>query len=152
MGHEYSSSVIIGFTMEQEEFLMPFKTVTEEKFHMEERFNPKTGKKLPDVKVIDQASEDAYLVEGETYEYEYDALDAIASIVGCNISSHGDQVSGDDFMVGIEPKGVDGNEDGIPLAEIPKLMKDCKRIKTIFSKKFGINLDEPVITTLDSFD
>ncbi len=151
MGHEYSSSVVIGFTMDQDDFLMPFKTTTEEKFHMEERFDQKTGKKLKPTKVIDEESIEAYLVDGVTHEDSYDALDALATIVDCNISSHGNACTGEYFMVGIEPKYACVGEDEVPLTEIPKLMEDCKRIKAIFSKKFGTDLGEPVITSLGSY-
>jgi len=150
MGHEYSSAVIIGFTMNQDEFLMPFKTTTDEKFHMEERFDSKTGMKLRSVKVVDEESIEGYVVEGITLENSYEVLETIAVVVGCRISSHGNMCSGDDFMIGIVPNGVE-TTDEVKLTDIPKLMEECQRIKAVFAKKFGIQLREPVVTTLDSY-
>lgn len=149
MGHEYSSTVIVGFVMDHDDFLMPFKTTTFEKFHMEDRFDQKTGKPLKPVKVVDEESIEGYVVEGEVHECSYDALDALGGIVGCSISSHGNMCTGEYFMVGIEPNGLPDGD--LKLADIPRFMEECQRIKAMFAKKFGIDLGEPVITSLDSY-
>lgn len=152
MGHEYSSATVIGFVMDQDDFLMPFKTMTEEKFHVEDRFDQRTGKKLKPVKVVDEPSEEGYVVDGEVYECSYDVMDALSSLVGCDIRQHGNACTGEDFMVSVEPKYASALHEGsVKLAEVPKLMEECLRIRVDFKKRFGMDLGEPVITSLDSY-
>lgn len=148
MGHEHSSVVIVGFTMDQDDFLMPFKTTTAEKFHMEERFDQKTGKKAKPVKVVDEEPKEGYVVEGEFFEYPSEAVDAVAVIVGCDASTHGNMCTGEYFMVGIEPNGIPGE---LKLTDVAKFLPECERIKAAFAEKFGLDLGDPVITTLDSY-
>ncbi len=150
MGMEHSSTVIIGFTVDQDEFLMPFKNTRPEKFHMEDRFSETTGKKLKEQRrVVDSEEAEVYTFEGEDYEDSYEVLDAIASAVKCDITQHGNYCTGEDMMIGIEPKGADG--EGSTFAHIASLAPECDRIRATFKEKYGIDLGEPGVYSLGTY-
>jgi len=54
MSEEGSSEICVGFFMTLEEALKPFLVTQDEISHLEDRFDPKTGKKIEPVKVVDR--------------------------------------------------------------------------------------------------
>lgn len=150
MGMEHTSAVIIGFTIEREDFLMPFKVTRPEKFHMEDRFNPKNGKKLKEqARVVDSEEQEVYVFNGKDYEDASDFIDDVAGENGCDITMHGDFCTGADLMLAIEPKGANG--DGSTFAEIAALAPECERIKLAFKERYGLDLGEPGIYSLGTY-
>lgn len=154
--NEHSSSTIIGFAIDQDDLLMPFKVTKPEEFHMEDRFSPKTGAKLAkQEKVIDREEYEVYVVDGTEYECETEAVEALEAIFDCQISLHGNFCDGVNMMYGIESKTPVGDDavenDGIPLSYIAKVEPDLRRIRGAFKERFGIELGTPGIYNLESY-
>jgi len=70
MGIDYSFYLRVGFELHNDDVSKPYETTYEEKFHYEDRFDSKTGKKLKPEKVIDQHGGDYFFLEYEGTEYE----------------------------------------------------------------------------------
>lgn len=73
MSIDYSASLAIGYEVSQEQ-LDRFKVRTDPVWHMEARFNPKTGEKLPDERVEDEAAGHVYRFDGAEYDYVEDMV------------------------------------------------------------------------------
>jgi hypothetical protein len=84
MGTDYYGSIDVGFRFSPETLTMPFGVHREEKFHMEDRFDPTTGKKLKEQeKVIDEDEEVVFILDGEEHAYEYEFYAALCKKLGC---------------------------------------------------------------------
>lgn len=99
MGIDYSFWLVIGYKINSADLPKSMIKYTEEKFHMEDRYNQRTGKKLAPVKVIDEeGGEDVYLVNGKECEYTYEFADALADELGCSVEiDH--EYSGQEFTI-----------------------------------------------------
>jgi len=149
MGIDYSASLGIGFVVSNDDLLKPFTVETEEKFHMEDRFDPKTGKKLAPVKVIDEEGGETYEFEGERYEDTYELFDAMGKKLGCEIANQGGYSNGETlyvFVDGVEHTGEDDCDDGRFSVGTSVLFDEVARQKSALDKlakafkKYGIDL------------
>jgi hypothetical protein len=101
MGIDYTYKLVYGFELDEEDVLAPFQHTkkTEGEFHMEDRFDPKTGAKLPAVKVWDKkpTSERWYEVDGKKYDdldpEEWDSI--LEEKFGCFVEQMGSFPSGE---------------------------------------------------------
>lgn len=150
MGHEHSSAVVIGFTIEQDDLLRPFTVTKPEEYKEEEWTGPKGQKRTE--KVLVQSEHDVYVLEGTEYEEVSEFVEALEQLTKSDISEHGNYVEGC-MSYGIESKieldEVDGG--GIALDGIGKVEKDLQRIRRVFLDAFGLELGKPAIHTLDSY-
>lgn len=91
MGIDYSFYLAIGFIVDKQELLRPFATEVKEQFHMEDRFDPKTGVKLEPVKVIDSDGGTQYSLDGQIFDEnsEYEVLEGLEDLLGCSITLGG---------------------------------------------------------------
>jgi hypothetical protein len=46
MGIDYTFYLRVGYTLNQDDVMKPYSSLHEEKFHYEDRFDPKSGKNL----------------------------------------------------------------------------------------------------------
>jgi hypothetical protein len=101
MGIDCSYNLIFGFELSEEEVKKKFrKTVSNPGvFHMEDRFDPKTGKKLNPVKVWDNhPSKESYLViEGYEFneDYDDDFIYLLSKKFNCHVEHNGNFSSGE---------------------------------------------------------
>ncbi len=114
MGIDYAFNLGIGFVLDREDVLAPFRVEREEKFHMEDRFNPKTGKKVEPAKVVDEEAGEAFILDGTHHDDDWSFLEALSQKLGCDITNQGGY--SDDqtlyFTVKVKTTGEDGLEDG----------------------------------------
>lgn len=148
MGMEHTSEMVIGFVACQDEILKYFELTTPEVSHIEDRYDPKTGKRLKPVVVVDEEERTVYRVDGETYEDSYDIAEALADAVGCRVTRHGNLFTGEDIVFAIEPSKMPST---VSFKQIAELEPECKRIRKEFKKRWGIELGEPSVTSVDSY-
>jgi hypothetical protein len=107
MGIDYQFSLGIGFILDREDVVAPFRVEVPEKFHMEDRFDPKTGKPIEPVKVIDEEAGEAFVVDGTTYEDGYDFFEALGSKLGCSIANQGGYSDGETLYLTVDVERTD---------------------------------------------
>ena len=107
MGVNYHFNLAVGFEMTEDELYKPFEKHFEEESHLEDRYDPKTGKKLTPEKVVTKRAYDEYYVDGERVEF-YDLDGIIAEKLECQIWECND---GGEAMYVIGPSGIDLNDD-----------------------------------------
>lgn len=114
MGIDYQFNIGIGFILDREDVVAPFRVQTEEKFHMEDRFDSKTGKKLAPLKVVDQKATEAFELDGKTYEECWDFYEALGEKLDCSISNQGGYTDGETLYItiNIEHTGEDDLDSG----------------------------------------
>jgi len=111
MGIYYSFNLAVGFICEMDSLTKPFIVVTEDKFHMEDRFDSKSGAKLEPVKVVDERSEMTYVFMGKTYENQYELREALEEELGCNIYDGGGYSDGKTAYISVDFETDDSGED-----------------------------------------
>ncbi len=114
MGIDYAFNLGIGYILDREDVVAPFRVDVPEKFHMEDRFSPKTGKKLEPVKVVDEEAGEAYVLDGKQYEEHWEFFEDLSKKLECDITNQGGY--SDDqtlyFTVKVEKTDEDTLEDG----------------------------------------
>jgi hypothetical protein len=106
MGVYYSLRLCVGFELTENEAKAPFVRKTEQKidgsFHMEDRFDPKTGAKLEPIKVWDRKPKTItdrwYEIDGQKYDdgfYDDKFVKDLKVKLGCHIEMFGSLPSGD---------------------------------------------------------
>ncbi len=113
MGIDYGADIGIGYIINLDDLLAPFRVETEEKFHLEDRFDQKTGKKLEPAKVVDVEAGEAFVFEGQTYEEGYELYEAMAEKLNCSIQNTGGYTDGETLFVTVHAEytcedGCDG--------------------------------------------
>jgi hypothetical protein len=150
MGNEYTSAVIIGFTIEQDDLLRPFIVTKPEKYREEEWTGPKGQKRTE--RVLVSKKHDVYVLDGTEYEEVSEFVEALEALTNAHISEHGNYVDGC-MSYGIESRleCEETEDDGIPLDYVSKVTPDLKRIHGLFKERFGLELGAPAIHTMDSY-
>jgi hypothetical protein len=67
MGIHYSFNLAIGYIITEKEIFDLFLQRTPEEFHLEDRFDPKTGLKVQPLKVIDRHASGKFMLDGKQY-------------------------------------------------------------------------------------
>jgi hypothetical protein len=154
MSTDIDTVIVVGFVVPEEDFLKPLKVYKKEESHLEDRFDPKTGKKLKPQKVVDQEARWVYEFEGGTYEDNqtelglntWDLLDAIGKKFKCFVSFHGNLNWGENITVAVESKKQKKTQKGgysfkcigeLPKANLARIAREMK--------KAGFKLGEPGI-------
>lgn len=94
MGLNYSFHIGIGFVIPFKDVLEavnPFLKTTTEIFHMEDRYDPKTGEKLQPSKIIDIESESYYEFDNIKFNHRLEFLDYFFHYHEVNFSSDIDE-------------------------------------------------------------
>lgn len=100
MGTDYNAGIDMGFVFQRDNLLVKYEKEIPAKFHMEDRFDSKTGKKLPQVKVIDEAEYTVFEFNGKTYEEDEELFRAIAQATKCVYSVFGSgSLGGSDYVL-----------------------------------------------------
>lgn len=153
MGIDYSFNLAVGFIVDTEDFIKPFRTMNEEKFHMEDRFDPKSGKKVGQEKVIDQEAEEAYTYKGKTYEEQYEFLEALCEDLGCTVDDGGGYSDNEKVYISVDFETDDSGQDygrvcvggAATFDEIAKCKKKCADLKKALNKLGVSSLGEAMV-------
>lgn len=89
MSTDYGASLEVGYRIPIRVIAKKTRMWVEEKYHMEPRFDKKTGNKLPDVKVVDVHAHWVYMWGEKEFQYPEDVCTAIAEDVGATLSKYG---------------------------------------------------------------
>jgi hypothetical protein len=81
MSTDYYIELAVGFEIHINDLLAPFEKISPEKSHLEDRYDEKTGKKLDPVRVVDQEEQVVWKINGEEFDCEDSAADAVADKV-----------------------------------------------------------------------
>jgi len=113
MGIDYSFSLDIGYKISGEDLPDSMFRITEQKSHMEDRFDPRSGKKIAPVRVIDEeGGEETYILDGKEHEDTCELAEALAEKFGCDVDCERGY-GGDDFSMSftlrLERTGEDDN-------------------------------------------
>jgi hypothetical protein len=150
MGMNWEWSLVVGFVVDRDDFLMPFKKEVEEESHLEDRFDSRTGKKVGQVTVVDREAGEEYFLDGTSYgDDEYKFIDALASEANCEITLHGDHCTGEDMTYSIEP--TRSSQESLTFKEVAELAPEAERIHQVFKVRFGVDLGEPGITSVGDY-
>jgi hypothetical protein len=115
---DYGASICVGYRFSTDDALKPFaKKKGEDRFHMEDRFDPITGKKTGQEKVWDERSEtfhewngirttDDDEDAGDDYVTSEDLLEKIGAKLGFKVFVYGDDCNEVVFMPKKHPKDV----------------------------------------------
>jgi hypothetical protein len=149
MGIDYSVHLGVGYILDREDIIAPFRVEIPEKFHMEDRFDPKTGVKLEPVKVVDEGGQEEFEYKGTRYEMEYELFEAIGQDLGCCIDNCGGYSDGETIRVTLDLDTDDsGIDDGrftvggaITFDDLTSRRAELITLKKAF-KKLGIDLGE----------
>jgi len=147
MGVDYSQAVKIGFLFSIEDIDEKFAVTVPEQFHMEERFDPKTGVKITPVKIIDRRETKIYRVPGRSLGFEsgQDLMEHIAHIIGASLWCFKDYMCGgwEWFVIGPPGPGLGTDEvdcrrsadpSHLELDEVLKAMPGLNRIGSELAK------------------
>lgn len=101
MGIDYTASLVYGFEIDEDEVQAIWRKSKKDPgdFHMEDRFDPKTGNKLKQEKVWDRkpSTDTWYEIDGEKVD-ELDSEDwdsYLSKYFGCNVETAGSFPSGE---------------------------------------------------------
>ncbi len=138
MGIDYECGTAIGFRFTHEELCKPFKQEVAEVSHLEDRFDPKTGKRIAPAVVVDVLGGESLFLDGEEFEHWQDLSQAVADKLDCRLWIDGD-MNGDDpsFVFGLTPVREEAGEDFGPVstgdhysfADVAKLGPRLKSLK-----------------------
>lgn len=155
MGIDYSSSVAIGFRVDADD-LQVFSKELPEKSHMEERFDPKSGKSIGKVKVVDEEERTSWVLNGEEFDHRSELVDAICGKVNAQSWMDGSFYDDDEnmnYVIGpnfprknVRDEGkltIDGE---LTLGQVVELQPEIDRIRTELAK-LGLKVGAPVITS-----
>lgn len=140
MSTDYSASPVVGWIIPVDSFLRPLRKQVKEEFHLEDRFDQKSGKKVGQVKVVDKEGGWYYFFEGEEYgaapdeddcmnggEQDEELLEAIGKQVGASIHIDGNFMNGPMYAV-IQSKQLKQKDGEYPLKDVVKSVKELERI------------------------
>ena len=103
MSIDYTFALCIGFELDKDEVEKPFKLTNKYpgEFHMEDRFDPKTGAKIEPVKIWDKKpkTERWYEIDGVKYDDFFEMEDVLGKKFDCYVGEYGSFCSGDNTYV-----------------------------------------------------
>jgi len=150
MSISYNFDLGVGFVLDKSEVLAPFAKNFPAKFHYEDRFDPKTGKKLTPTKVIDNEEGVVYELDGKEYDEEYELLEALAEKLRCNFGNGGGYSDCSTVYVAVEldTTGEDSYDDGRAScgssATLENVIKSKKAVEVLAKKLRKLGIDPGV--------
>ncbi len=104
MGITYSFTLRVGFALDHGEVQKKFEQKTPGEYHMEDRYDTKTGQKIKQVKVWDKHPVTVIMIDGEEVEDDGETIEAVlAEKLDCDVETSGSYSSGD-FEYNFVPK------------------------------------------------
>lgn len=150
MGMNWDWSLVVGFLVDRDDLLMPFKKEVEEETHLEDRYDARTGKKVGQVAVVDRKAGEEYFLDGKSCgSDEHEFIEVLADEANCDITLHGDHCTGEDMTYSVEPKRQ--CQGSLTFKEVAELAPEAERIRQVFKVRFGVDLGEPGVTSVGDF-
>lgn len=165
MSVDHDAEAVVGFAISFEDFFKPLMKRTKEEFHMEDRFDSKSGKKLDkQEKVVDKNAGFAIVIGEHEFEGpeskedlegswcpEDDVMEAISERLNAHVWYTGDMYNGCCFFVCIEPYNlVDKKEGPRTIKNIIKQAKEFERIRKDIKELIDMDPGEADVTALMS--
>lgn len=109
MGVDTSTWAEVGVQVERDDLITPFKLVTPEVCHYEDRFDPKTGAKVKPKKIVDKREVITYHFKGKRYTESRALANAVATYLGCKVTRYRDYMCDgwDVFVFGFNHSAYD---------------------------------------------
>lgn len=149
MGMSWDWSLVVGFVIDKDDLEKPFKREITLKTRLEDRYDPRTGKKIGSIMVIDREAGEEFFY-GKSFGDDFrELIEELEAVATCSIVLHGDYCNGEDMIYAVEPKGKKGDE--LTLKQVADLADECERIRKFFKKRFGIELGEAVVTSVGDY-
>jgi hypothetical protein len=150
MGMNWDWSLVVGFVVDTDDLLMPFKQEMPEETHLEDRYDARTGEKVGQVTVVDKPARTEYVLDGKSYGTdESEFIEVLADEANCEITLHGDFCTGEDMTYSVEPKRP--CQESLTFKEIAELAPEAERIRQVFKVRFGVDLGEPGVTSIGDY-
>jgi hypothetical protein len=150
MGIDYSVRLGVGYILDREDIIAPFRVEVPEKCHYEDRYDPKTGQKSHLVKVVDAEATTEYEVDKKRFSDPEEVFDHLCKKVGGEWESVFDD--GETHLISIEPKVVNKkNGRKLEAKHMARVCEDASQIRILFKKNWGIELEEPEIQTVETW-
>jgi hypothetical protein len=146
MGIDYNATLEIGFVFKSNEVAKIFKKEIPEKFHLETRYDPKTGAVLKGKeKIIEREGYIEYHFKGKCQPDQEELFASIAQEIRCQYLSFGDMCCGPDYVVfkpnfqarkqyGYDDRGRHTIEGEIDVNAIIKMAPILEKLKTRLRK------------------
>ena len=152
MSYSFNGSIILGYSIPFYDVQKLFLIKTQGVFHMEDRFDIKTGSKLDQIKVWDKLTQDNLIYKGKEYKSGEEFTELLEEVVCCRVT----EVINDEHQYIFHPEmpspSTGGREEDRGVSFGPSYwFKDfvaldmrLKRIKGSL-KKMGLHPGEPEI-------
>ncbi len=155
MGHYVDCSIRVGFRLKYEDMVKPFLHKIGEEFHMEPRFDQKTGKQIEDEKIVDKAGYNLYKIGDFEYRNVYDLFSTIGASCRCNCGVFGSAcvaMEENDIVFTVKmPKEIDTGMPGMNSYGGSFLFKDIVILSDKLQelkrnlKSLGLEIGEPEV-------
>lgn len=131
MGIDCCFHIGFGYTVNAEDVYSKYRITFPEESHMEDRFDPKTGRLVGQEKVIDEFETTTYTFDSRHCEEEEDLEGALADHLDCDVRVHGDTMF---FTVNVKQTGEDefAVDDAVTTGSV--LFKDVKGLDSKLKK------------------
>lgn len=151
MSVDHSANVIVGYVIPVQCFFKPLLKFVPEKWHMEKRYDPITGKEIAPVRIVDRQEGYAISIRGEWYEGptvdddlesfspEDDVREAISEALDCKVVIDGDFYDGPLFVCLSSAKMRAVNAETVSIDQIVKVQKDLERIGKACKRILKVN-------------
>lgn len=87
MSIDYDFGLCVGFIIPMDDVTRPFTIKVEEQSHLEKRFDPKTGERLEDAKIIDQRAGEQLKFGDHDLDDLYDLCDKLSELLHCEVKA-----------------------------------------------------------------
>lgn len=165
MRMDYSASTVIGFAVSVEDFFKKFLVRRDPEFNLEDRWDPKTGKKVEPESVMVrpggynvvfapplqntvftfEGPEDISGKFGWNWCPDQDLISALGELFGCQVFLEGDYPS-NDFWICFQPNSIKGS-DTVPITAILKAQDEFNGIAAR-AIQLGVEIGAPAVHTI----
>ena len=152
MGIDRDYCLAIGYEVNESVIEDLFLRESPEKSHMEPRWDPRTGERVADEKVIDERTEQVFIYQGHEFAFLEELLDKVCSDHDMNYWIHGWECDRD-FVIGPNFAGLreDLSLEATPnvtgrfeMKDIPRVVHELERIKKVLTD-LGLEVGIPVV-------
>jgi len=150
MSIDFNFDLAVGFVLDKSDVLAPFGLESDERSHTEDRYDPKTGKKLEPVKVVDDLGGVTYELHGDRYDDEHEFLGALAGELDCSLDFGGNYSDNETIYASVEIEftGEDdldaGNISCGSSATLSTVIKSKRKVEALAKKLKKLGIDPGV--------
>lgn len=151
MGIDVSYTNHIGFHFSLDDIMNTFGVKTEGKFHLEDRFDSKTGEKISPQKIWDEPSRLYYKFRDKSFGEENAFVDYLSEYLSCYVFYDGAFISGEThFIFSIHSCSIDETETFTKFIDFDKLVTLQPSLDKLKEEliSIGLNPERPSIFTI----